>query len=269
MQVRDSSGRALLPVQGGSMIASDVELGWKAPALLLAPMWMLVSPPLLPLLLLAWLKLPNTGRGQLEWDLYVDSISLNRGLWRFMLGLVLDGIGRSSLPAMLNSLDGGVGNLPRSLCTGVSVAKKGGKLVLDGQLQRFATRRLDRSVQTGQELVMVGPLDYTLRMGLRPGRVAKDGTVVEPDTWSARGRPSCLVWDTPELQLSLGDSGLARLLPQLWVPVAASCCVALPRALELRRAVVSQAGDAVSAAGTLALQASSTEEDGSFALTTT
>ena len=52
MQVRDSSGRALLPVQGGSMIASDVELGWKAPALLLAPMWMLVSPPLLPLLLL-------------------------------------------------------------------------------------------------------------------------------------------------------------------------------------------------------------------------
>ena len=51
------------------------------------------------------------------------------------LSLVLDGIGRSSLPGLLATLndDGTQTPLPRSQCTGVSVAR-GGKLVLDGQL---------------------------------------------------------------------------------------------------------------------------------------
>ena len=46
-----------------------------------------------------------------------------------MLGLVLDGIGRSSLPGLLATLndDGTQTPLPRSQCTGVSVAR-GGKL---------------------------------------------------------------------------------------------------------------------------------------------
>ena len=68
-----------------------------------------------------------------------------------------------------------------------------------------------------------GPLDYTARMGLRPGSIQRDGTVM--DQPAAAGARSCLIWESPELKLSLGDGPLARLVPPLWVPVAASCCV--------------------------------------------
>ena len=254
------------PMQVASVSGSDVTLGWKAPALLLAPFWAVFArPTLLPFLLLAWLYLPNSGRGSLEWECYIRSGSLERGAWRWMLGLVLDGIGRSSLPGMLATInpDGSTNpyaRLPRSVCTGVSVAK-GGKLVLNGQLQRFDLQTGTGAPGLGGPAAMGGgppaarveALDYTLRMGVRAGSVESDGTVVDLSMRSAAGMKSCLLWDTPELQLSLGDGPLARLLPKLWVPVAASTGVVFPRGLELRTATVSEAGDGVSASGDLAL----------------
>ena len=287
------SDRVLLPLQAATLSGRDVELGWKAPALLLAPLWLAFARPmLLPLLLLAWVRLPNTGSGALEWEAFATSDQLNRGLWRWMLGLVLDGIGRSSLPGarpslrltrthtgrtnthstailtyalqvaltgfalphppgMLASLnpDGSSSpaRLPRSACTGVSVGK-GGKLVLQGRLQSFEVRGRE-----GGPGAVAGPVEYTLRTGLRPGSVEADGTLLEEAASAGSGR-SCLLWDTPELRLSLDSLGwAARLLPQIWVPVAAACCVVLPRGARLRRAVVSEAGDGVSASGEFAL----------------
>ena len=100
---------------------------------------------------------------------------------------------------------------------------------------------------------VAGPVEYTLRTGLRPGSVEADGTLLEEAASAGSGR-SCLLWDTPELRLSLDSLGwAARLLPQIWVPVAAACCVVLPRGATLRRAVVSEAGDGVSASGEFAL----------------
>lgn len=266
--------RALLPLQSYSLTGRDVVLGWKAPALLLAPLWIIFArPTLLPVLLLAYLKLPNTGRGELEFEGFASAAQLNAGLWRVLLGLVLDGIGRSSLPGLLASLnaDGTPGStfaLPRSVCTGVAVEKQ--KLILNGQLQKFEMGReplLPGSVPGDATPVVteLGPLDYTLRMGLRPGTVERDGMVMDDHGGlldAANGRKSCLIWADPELRLSLGDNPLMRLLPQLWVPVAASCCVALPRQLRLRRATVSAAGDGVSVGGALALAAEGGGEGG-------
>ena len=251
---------SLLPVNAAVLSASEVALGWKAPALLLAPFWVVFARPLLlPLLLLAWARLPNNGQGMVEWDLSVDARSLNGGLWRVMLGMVLDDIGKTSLPGMLATInpDGTSnpnGRLPRSRVTGASVAR-GGKLVLEGQIGSG-----DAVLQPqppggpgggGGGTLLTGPLDYTLRMGLQPGRVAPDGTVLVgyDSSWRAGMARSCLVWETPELRLSLGDGPLARLLPQLWVPVASSSCVVLPRRVQLQRALVTEAGDAVSASG--------------------
>ena len=264
--------RCLLPLQAYSLTGRDVELGWKAPALALAPLWIIFRPTLLPLLLLAWIKLPNTGRGELEWECFASAAQLNNGLWRLMLGLVLDGISRTSLPGLLMSInpDGTQRNplaLPRSVCTSVAVEKS--KLILNGQLQKFDVSREPLLAQ-GTDVPVVtelGPLDYTLRMGLRPGRVERDGTVLDDNSMmrDGDGRRSCLIWDTPELRLSLGDNPVLRLLPQLWVPVAASCCVALPRGNSLRRAVVSDAGDGVSVGGALAL-AQQADEGGGYGL---
>ena len=105
-------------------------------------------------------------------------------------------------------------------------------------------------------------------MGVQSGYVDSDGAVlVGAGDGSVGGRRSCLVWESPELRLSLGDGPLTRLLPQLWVPVAASSAVILPRRLELRRALVSEAGDGVSAAGTFSLSpAVADERDGRYAL---
>jgi hypothetical protein len=208
-----------------------------------------------------WLKAPNTGAGVLEWDGFVSAEMLNRGLWRVMLGLVLDGIGRSSLPGILASADS-TARLPRSSCTGVSVAR-GGKLVLDGRLESFELDVggggvLDGSMPRGQSSrVRQGPLDYTLRLGLKPSLVQADGTLVER-AWTGEpqgrgGLRSILVWDMPELKLSLGEGFLAKLLPQLWVPVLSSSGVVLPRSVELERVSASDAGDGVTASGTIAL----------------
>ena len=208
----DGRGAVPFPMQVASVSGRDVSLGWKAPALLLAPAWVLLARPiLLPLLALAWLRLLNSGRGSLEWECYIRSSSLSRGAWRWMLGLVLDGIGRSSLPGMLATINpDGTANpnaqLPRSVCTGVSVAR-GGKLVLNGQLQRFelatGSPGLSPNAVGGPPAARVEALDYTLRMGVRPGLVERDGTVVDVRMRSAAGLKSCLLWDTPELQLSL------------------------------------------------------------------
>lgn len=234
------SVRAPLPMQAAAVFGEGVVLGWKAPALLLAPAWLLLRPALLPLLLFAWIRLPNNGDGALAWEGVVDAPSLSRGLWRWLLGLVLDSIARSSLPAVLATAsakaDGTVvsetDRLPRSVCTAVALGD--GKLELGGQM----ASGLDLS---GQMPAGVGPLDYTLRLGLRPGMVGDDAR-------------SCLMWDTPEVRLSLGDGPLARLLPKLWVPLLATSGIALPRAITLRKALVSTAADGVSAAGTLALR---------------
>jgi len=255
-----SEGGGWLPVQSASIEGSDVVLGWKAPALLLAPLWIVTRPTLLPLLLLAWLRLPNNGRGRLEWEGFVDSRSLNKGLWRFMLGRVLDVIGRASLPAMLATLNAdGTSSGPARLsseCTGVSIGK-GGKLVLDGRLQRFAVAQRPLSSTSPAVVVEeVGPLDYTLRMGLRPGSVESDGTVIDTaGLGGPAGAPlrSCLIYAQPELKLSLGSSPLLKLLPSLWVPVAMSSGVALPTSLALSTVSVSDAGDGVSARGFLSL----------------
>ena len=246
---------APLPLESCFISGDNVVLGWKFPALLLAPLWLIVRPAYLPLLLILWFTLPGSGSGALDFEFYLRADSLSRGVWRFMLGLVLDGIGRSSLPGLLATLndDGTQTPLPRSQCTGVSVAR-GGKLVLDGQLA--GSPRLNGGA----------PIDYTLRMGMRAGHVERDGTVAAADAYTG-GLRSCLTWDSPELKLSLGDGNpLVRLLPALWVPVLASCGVALPKAVRLRRAVVSEAGDGVSAAGRLELAPNQVEEGGQLAV---
>lgn len=217
-----------LPMDSASLYGSDVALGWKAPALLLAPLWMLtLRPPTLLLLLIAWLRVPNwNGRGNLQYEFYANSRQLNRGLWRWLLGLVLDGIGRTSLPGVLATLNAdGTSSpyrLPRSTCEGVAVGNR--RLVLDGRLPAFEMGREPMPPsgrRTGNQpdvVTELGPLDYTLRMGLRPGTVESDGTVLNALGGAPPGR-ACLIWDTPELKVSLGDSALARLIPPLWVPV--------------------------------------------------
>ena len=80
------------------------------------------------------------------------------------------------------------------------------------------------------------------------------------------GQQTCLLWDTPELQLSLGEGPLARLLPQIWVPVGATSGVLLPRNVRLSKALVSEAGDAVSAAGELELRWREEEPGAALAL---
>jgi hypothetical protein len=115
----------------------------------------------------------------------------------------------------------------------------------------------------------LGPLDYTLRMGLQPGRIERDGTVrmgIGPMFGAPLLRPtartqSCLVWDGPELKLSEKNI-LVGAQPKLWVPVASSFCIVLPRRFELRSAVVSDAGDGVSASGMLDLSPPQLDEAG-------
>ena len=67
------SVRAPLPMQAAAVFGEGVVLGWKAPALLLAPAWLLLRPALLPLLLFAWIRLPNNGDGALAWEGVVDA----------------------------------------------------------------------------------------------------------------------------------------------------------------------------------------------------
>jgi len=245
---RDSTRtRAPLPIQA-SAVGQQVQLGWKPPALLLAPVWLVLAPHLLLPLLLVWLVAPGYGSGEIQWEAFVSAQDLTRGVWRWLLGRLLDAIGQISLPGILARLnaDGSTNELvqlPRSTCTGVAIAQ-GGKLMLDGRSsQTFGAAdapQVERS------------LEYTVRMGLSVGPIEQ-------------GR-SCLLWDTPELKISLGSGGWAKLLPKLWVPVAVTSGVLLPRSIALRRVTVSEAGDGVTCAGTLELTPKRRGSDGPYPL---
>ena len=82
------SAAAILPIQSASLSGEDVQLGWKLPALLLTPLWMVFSPRLLPVLLVIYLQAPNTGAGSLRWEGFASAEDLNRGAWRWLLGRV-------------------------------------------------------------------------------------------------------------------------------------------------------------------------------------
>ena len=189
-----------------------MQLGWKAPALLLAPLWLVLAPRMLPLLLAAWLAAPaGPAAGMLFFDALVRERDLARGAWPAVLSTVLTAITRASLPALLIELadqaDGAAApdplglrsRVPSSECVGASVARD--KLVFEGRV----------TVQ-GQP-----PLAYTLRTGVSAQR-ATLGFGVDGERLGAER--SSLCWEEPELRLSLGETGLAGMLPKLWLPVA-------------------------------------------------
>lgn len=221
--------RSSLTIEGES-----VQLGWKLPALLLAPLWyerapvwcssstvvlcgyhvhavgrLILAPRLLPLLLAAWLAAPSGPKGGLLFfDSLVHEEDLTRGAWPAVLSAVLTAITRASLPALLLELadaaDGTAAQdplglrsrVPSSECVGASVA--GAKLVFEGRVN---------AVQ-GQP-----PLAYTLRTGVscRRSALGLDGVTRLPSECSS------LCWEEPELRLSLGETGLAGMLPKLWL----------------------------------------------------
>ena len=195
----------------------------------------------------AWLLLPLAGAGALDFELFLRSTDLNRrGVWRWCLGAVLTSIARASLPGMLASLDyatqGAEGfQLPPSECLSASVNR--GKLVLDGRV-RFLTES--------------GPLvtDYTMRTGVSPQSLSADSSLplYTPDGSPLSGGSSMLLWDSPEIRLSLGEKGLVGMLPKLWVPVLSSTGLRLPPRVDLRRASVSDASDGLVVAGRLLLE---------------
>ncbi len=211
LSVTATDAGGLLPFASASLSSDgQLVLGWKfGIALLLLPAWLVMAPSLLPMLCFLWLMLPaGPTAGSLSFDMLLRSSDLNRKRtgWRWLLGGVLSGIAQSSLPAMLASLSlngggggGGAVEIPPSQCRSAAVAA--GRLVLDGRVQ-FATA--DGPVS----------MDYTLRMAVQPQRRNVPGVL------RADGRPllrSALLWDRPEIRLSLGETGLARLLPKLWV----------------------------------------------------
>ena len=246
----DAGGVA--PFGSASISGNDVQLGWKIPALLLIPVWLLLAPGLLPVLTAFWFLGPKgPTKGCLDFDLLLRSSDLNRrrNVWRWILSAVLNGIAASSLPGLLASINlaaasgqpaGAAGGLqiPPSEC--LSAAVEGGKLVLDGRV-RFATE-------------VGGPrteADYTLRMGVAPQRANTPGVL------RADGRPmlrSALLWDNPEIKISLGEEGLARLLPKLWMPVMAATAVEMPPCVELTRASASDAAGGLVVQGVINLE---------------
>jgi hypothetical protein len=259
--------RAALPVRSASLAAvgEGVQLGWKPLALLAAPFWLLVPSALrastLSLLLLLLLGAPDgPSGGVLEFEVFASEEDLNAGAWRPLLGTVLSGISRNSLPGVLATLnaDGTPSNaqLPpslRSRCTAARVC--GNKLELDGQVKLKAP--IGAAPGGGAASLRAGaPLDYTLRTGLAAQRVNLDEVVAvgaRRDSLRMRGERSAFVWASPELKLDLGDGPLARLLPQLWLPVAATSGAVLPRCIELRRVAISDAAAGVVAAGEIDL----------------
>jgi len=219
---------------------------------------LILAPRLLPLLLAAWLAAPaGPTAGLLFFDALVRERDLARGAWPAVLSAVLTAITRASLPALLIELadaaDGtapqdplGLRNrVPSSECVGASVA--GAKLVFEGRV----------AVQ-GQP-----PLAYTLRTGVSAHRssVGLDGAPLASEC-------SQLRWDEPELRLSLGETGLAGMLPKLWLPVAGATAVQLPPSVRLTRAAVSEAAAGLRASGTIRLEAASKASGGSGGLVT-
>jgi len=172
---------------------------------------LILAPRLLPLLLAAWLAAPSGPKGGLLFfDSLVHEEALTRGAWPAVLSAVLTAITRASLPALLLELadaaDGTAAQdplglrsrVPSSECVGASVA--GAKLVFEGRVN---------AVQ-GQP-----PLAYTLRTGVscRRSALGLDGVT------RLASECSSLCWEEPELRLSLGETGLAGMLPKLWLHV--------------------------------------------------
>ena len=170
---------------------------------------LILAPRLLPLLLAAWLAAPSgPAGGLLFFDSLVREEDLARGAWPAVLSAVLTAITRASLPALLIELaDAADGTAPQdplglrrrvpsSECVGASVA--GAKLVFEGRA----------NAGQGQP-----PLAYTLRTGVSARRSALglDGIT------SLASECSSLCWEEPELRLSLGETGLAGMLPKLWL----------------------------------------------------
>mmetsp|Transcript_17766 Transcript_17766/g.42231 ORF Transcript_17766/g.42231 Transcript_17766/m.42231 type:complete len:302 (-) Transcript_17766:91-996(-) len=240
-----TEGRRILPFNSLTIEGESVQLGWKAPALLLAPLWLILAPRLLPLLLTTWLAAPSgpTG-GLLFFDSLVREKDLARGAWPAVLSAVLTAITRASLPALLIELadaaDGTApqdplglrSRVPSSECVGASVA--GTKLVFEGRVN---------AVQ-GQP-----PLAYTLRTGVSPHHSALGFDGITP----LASECSSLCWEEPELRLSLGETGLVGMLPKLWLPVADAGGVRLPPSVHLTRASVSEAAAGLRASGTIQL----------------
>ena len=232
VSVVDANG--LVPFASVAVTGDNVQLGWKVPAAMLIPAWILFAPRLLPMLLAMWLLLPNRRTsGVLKFDVSIRSKDMNRRVWRWLLGGVLSSIAHSSLTGMLaaanaaNGLETNAASsqllLPPSECLSVAVQNR--KLIMEGRTI-FSTAQ--------------GPLttEYTLRTGLRP--------------YASDARPqlrNALLWENPELRLSLAETGWLAKLPKLWMPVLSECRIELPPAIDLRRADVSDLADAIIVAG--------------------
>lgn len=235
-----TEARHLLPVESFSLEGEHVQLGWKGPALLLAPLWLLLAPKLLPVLLCLWLAAPGGPKaGSLEFDAVVRESSFGRGLWPVVWSNVLSTITRSSLPALLvdlaetggaEQLSGLGSSIPASQCAGVSVV--GSKLVFEGRLPMREQ----------------GALEYTVRTGVKPrhSAVGLDGALLAAPH-------STLCFEEPELKLSLGETGLRGMLPKMWVPIQSATGVKLPPSVWLRRATVSEAVAGLSLNGVISL----------------
>lgn len=240
-----TEARHLLPVESFSLEGERVQLGWKWPALLLAPLWLLLAPKLLPVLLCLWLTAPGGPKaGSLEFDAVVREADFGRGLWPAVWSDVLSTITRSSLPALLvdlaesggsEQLSGLSSSIPASQCAGASVV--GSKLVFEGRLP-----------VRGQ-----GSLEYTVRTGVKPRRstVGLDGALLPAPH-------STLCFEEPELRLSLGETGLRGMLPKMWVPIQSATGVKLPPSVWLRRAAVSEAVAGLSLSGVISLDGKAT-----------
>ena len=248
---------ALLPVQSFSISGQRIRLGWKALALMLAPMWAFIpghffARPFLLLLLL--MRAPGgPSSGVLECDAFVSERDLSRGrAWRWLLGGVLSGITRSSLPALLASASiaegiATTGALPSSRCVGARV--RGAKLELDGKIElALATDAAD---------ITTVVTDYTLRTGLVAQRLSLDGAGAALDA-----ERSAFVWQDPELRLSLGEGRFTRLLPKIWMPVLSATAVTLPACVELRRVAISDAAGGATASGLIRLAPADAAADG-------
>ena len=144
-----------------------------------------------------------------------------RGAWPIILSSMLTRITRASLPALLlSSLGADAGaspstvstpstRLPASRCVGCSIDRS--KLIMEGS----ALIKSDL-LTSNQATAADGSLryEYTLRTGMSHERTALSSASGLPLPAKLEGRMcSTLVWDNPELKLSLGETGLASLLP--------------------------------------------------------